>query len=190
MLGFESSVCVGTRDSIMGAGILEDEYVQAQIREAKTLDLPILLVYETEKRHEAPLNHEKTFDFARVFDEQAPDDLKTLHHGIEGIPYQRSSNNDSRIRFVDAMLDAIIKQIATALKGRMVDEATRRSTTSMSFSGSVSSIAGDVHMQQTSQITNLGGGDVESAGADEHKTAVLGDELSAPLLRARREGDV
>ena len=59
--------------------------MQAQIREAKTLGLPILLVYETEKRYGAPLSEDKTFHFARVFGEQEYEALVRAagghHHG-------------------------------------------------------------------------------------------------------------
>ena len=164
--------------------VMQDAGVQAQIREAKTLGLPILLVYETEKRYGAPLSEDKTFDFARVFGEQAPSDLNTLHHGIEGIAYQRSAEGGPSDRFVEAMLDAIVKRAGAALRGRMVREAsatTRRSPNSVSFSGSLASE--DIRMQEIGQSSTADGGDIESAGAEEEKeTAALDGDIRSPLL--------
>ena len=172
---------------------MEDARVQAQIREAKNIGVPILLVYETERSHGAPLNQDKTFDFARVFNEQAPSDLNTLHHGIEGIAYQRSEKRGGFDRFVGAMLDAIVKQAGAALRGRMVHEASAaaRRSSSVGFPGSVTSIAGDIRMQDIPQSTRADGGYVESAWAQEQKAAAPGEEgggneLRSPLLGPSR----
>ena len=67
--------------------VLQDARVQAQLRSAVTLAKPLFLVYETRKAMGAPLNGDKSFDFARVCDEQAPADLNRLHHSLEGVPF-------------------------------------------------------------------------------------------------------
>ena len=156
--------------------VMEDPRVQAQVREAVTLDLPIIFVYETNKRFGAPLNQDKVFDIARVFGEQAPDDLKVMMHKADkGIPYQRGFE-----RLVEAMLHSIVKQVGAALKGKLTKEAGKEKNAqwlglgSASFSSSMGSpVGGDgIRMQQCAALKE----------EKESEQQITSDTLKSPLL--------
>ena len=154
--------------------VMEDPRVQAQVREAVTLDLPIIFVYETIKRFGAPLNQDKVFDIARVFGEQAPDDLKVMMHKADkGIPYQRGFE-----RLVEAMLHSIVKQVGAALKGKLIKEAGKKQDAqwlgSASFSSSMGSLVGGdgIRMQQCAVLKE----------EKESEQQIASDTLKSPLL--------
>lgn len=154
--------------------VMEDPRVQAQVREAVTLDLPIIFVYETNKRFGAPLNQDKVFDIARVFGEQAPDDLKVMMHKADkGIPYQRGFE-----RLVEAMLHSIVEQVGAALKGKLTEEAGKEKDAqwlgSASFSSSMGSLVGGdgIRMQQCAALKE----------EKESEQQIASDTLKSPLL--------
>ena len=154
--------------------VMEDPRVQAQVREAVTLDLPIIFVYETIKRFGAPLNQDKVFDIARVFGEQAPDDLKMMMHKADkGIPYQRGFE-----RLVEAMLHSIVEQVGAALKGKLIKEAGKEKDAqwlgSGSFSSSMGSLVGGdgIRMQQCAALKE----------EKESEQQIASDTLESPLL--------
>ena len=113
---------------------MKDPQVQYIIREAKRRALPVLLVHETEKCHGAPLNDDKNFDFRRIFDDQAPDDLKLLGREVEVIPFHRNCD-----RFVEAMCDALLMKLYEAMDEAQQDNfrASGRVLLHSSSSGSV-----------------------------------------------------
>ena len=88
----------------------EDPRVVGQVRAAVAVKKPLVLVYETRKSWGAPLNAQKNFDFARVFDEQAPADLNKLHWGLEGVPFHCGSE-----RLRGAVVDALLAKALDAI---------------------------------------------------------------------------
>ena len=169
--------------------VLTDSKVQTQIREAKILGLPIVLVHETEKGHGAPLDCEdKKFDFARVLREQAPEDLRAaLPPGIDSIPYHRRSPNGFD-RLADAMLYLIVKRLGAALVGQMVDKASEErsswSTDSMSFTTSVNNFIRMQDFASTTMSSEIGHSQQSAAvtGKMRNGSPPRGGEVCSPLL--------
>ena len=108
--------------------VMESSNVQNQIREARKVCNPLLLVNETNPNHGAPLNQDKGFDFTKVCSEQPPDDLKNLHYGIESSPYIRGFEL-VLVRDIVKKATAQFLENSTTQDGKILPEVAESMTT-------------------------------------------------------------
>ena len=104
-------------------GFFLDPVLVAMVRKVKQLNISIVLVTEGSRFHGGALNAMLTFDFSRVFGEQAPDDLKDLPSDLEAIPFM---GEDPHPRFGEAMVDMVVDQANHAVAKKEEAKVTAR----------------------------------------------------------------
>ena len=98
-------------DGFFGDGTSTNTFIVESVQHSMIHRIPLMLIFEPEKEFGAPLNAQMSFDFNKVFSEQAPEPLKKLHYDLEALSFKRGYEE-----LKEAMIDAILAQAALALE--------------------------------------------------------------------------